>query len=140
FFFQAEVGIRYFHVTGVQTCALPISEVGRTGMIGAGAEVGRTGVIGAGAEARARDVAAVGKDGQVRAAIGLGADARSDTLPEIALGRARGGQPAQGAAQFELAHAGSPCSQPRSSPRARCSCALEVPTAMPSSVAISWCF
>src|SRR5215475_3699116 len=25
FFFQAEDGIRYFHVTGVQTCALPIS-------------------------------------------------------------------------------------------------------------------
>src|SRR5690606_41173276 len=25
FFFQAEVGIRDFHVTGVQTCALPIS-------------------------------------------------------------------------------------------------------------------
>src|SRR5690606_40550069 len=25
FFFQAEVGIRAFHVTGVQTCALPIS-------------------------------------------------------------------------------------------------------------------
>src|SRR5690606_40106622 len=24
-FFQAEDGIRYFHVTGVQTCALPIS-------------------------------------------------------------------------------------------------------------------
>src|SRR5690606_40381138 len=24
FFFQAEVGIRVFHVTGVQTCALPI--------------------------------------------------------------------------------------------------------------------
>src|SRR5690606_39408680 len=24
-FFQAGVGIRYFHVTGVQTCALPIS-------------------------------------------------------------------------------------------------------------------
>src|SRR5690606_39742793 len=24
FFFQAEDGIRYFHVTGVQTCALPI--------------------------------------------------------------------------------------------------------------------
>src|SRR5690606_40815386 len=30
FFFQAEDGIRDFHVTGVQTCALPISE-GRTG-------------------------------------------------------------------------------------------------------------
>src|SRR5207302_6304616 len=28
FFFQAEDGIRYFHVTGVQTCALPIC--GRT--------------------------------------------------------------------------------------------------------------
>src|SRR5271165_6097324 len=26
FFFQAEDGIRYFHVTGVQTCALPISD------------------------------------------------------------------------------------------------------------------
>src|SRR5690606_40875163 len=26
FFFQAEDGIRGFHVTGVQTCALPISE------------------------------------------------------------------------------------------------------------------
>src|SRR5690625_7114333 len=29
FFFQAEDGIRYGHVTGVQTCALPISGVGR---------------------------------------------------------------------------------------------------------------
>src|SRR5690606_39724888 len=27
FFFQAEDGIRDFHVTGVQTCALPISNV-----------------------------------------------------------------------------------------------------------------
>src|SRR5690606_41065843 len=27
FFFQAEDGIRDFHVTGVQTCALPISAV-----------------------------------------------------------------------------------------------------------------
>src|SRR5690625_6031354 len=27
FFFQAEDGIRYGHVTGVQTCALPISPV-----------------------------------------------------------------------------------------------------------------
>src|SRR5690606_40864022 len=27
FFFQAEDGIRAFHVTGVQTCALPISGV-----------------------------------------------------------------------------------------------------------------
>src|SRR5207302_5259255 len=29
FFFQAEDGIRDFHVTGVQTCALPISELCR---------------------------------------------------------------------------------------------------------------
>src|SRR6266511_5807779 len=29
FFFQAEDGIRDFHVTGVQTCALPISRVER---------------------------------------------------------------------------------------------------------------
>src|SRR5690606_41175496 len=29
FFFQAEDGIRDFHVTGVQTCALPIYPVGR---------------------------------------------------------------------------------------------------------------
>src|SRR5690606_39650391 len=28
FFFQAEDGIRDFHVTGVQTCALPISHFG----------------------------------------------------------------------------------------------------------------
>src|SRR5690606_40410485 len=29
-FFQAEDGIRDFHVTGVQTCALPISGVGKS--------------------------------------------------------------------------------------------------------------
>src|SRR5207302_5684550 len=35
FFFQAEDGIRDFHVTGVQTCALPISEAqGRGGRAG----------------------------------------------------------------------------------------------------------
>src|SRR5690606_39675703 len=31
FFFQAEDGIRAFHVTGVQTCALPIFPVGKGG-------------------------------------------------------------------------------------------------------------
>src|SRR5690606_41176022 len=31
FFFQAEDGIRAFHVTGVQTCALPICLVGQDG-------------------------------------------------------------------------------------------------------------
>src|SRR5690606_39562850 len=34
FFFQAEDGIRDFHVTGVQTCALPISGPGRLGQSG----------------------------------------------------------------------------------------------------------
>src|SRR6266700_6601108 len=34
FFFQAEDGIRDFHVTGVQTCALPISLAGRDGDAG----------------------------------------------------------------------------------------------------------
>src|SRR5690606_41164570 len=32
FFFQAEDGIRDFHVTGVQTCALPISDATRASM------------------------------------------------------------------------------------------------------------
>src|SRR5690606_39445733 len=41
FFFQAEDGIRDFHVTGVQTCALPISRyhslaLGRDCVIGGG--------------------------------------------------------------------------------------------------------
>src|SRR5690606_41102827 len=31
--FQAEDGIRVFHVTGVQTCALPICEMAATGMM-----------------------------------------------------------------------------------------------------------
>src|SRR5690606_40533366 len=34
FFFQAEDGIRDFHVTGVQTCALPIERRGRPLRIG----------------------------------------------------------------------------------------------------------
>src|SRR5690606_40199443 len=34
FFFQAEDGIRDFHVTGVQTCALPISEGETLGLVG----------------------------------------------------------------------------------------------------------
>src|SRR5690606_40511167 len=34
FFFQAEDGIRDFHVTGVQTCALPICGAGETGRPG----------------------------------------------------------------------------------------------------------
>src|SRR5690606_40286199 len=36
FFFQAEDGIRDFHVTGVQTCALPISKDSVIGPVGFG--------------------------------------------------------------------------------------------------------
>src|SRR5690606_39485519 len=32
-FFQAEDGIRDFHVTGVQTCALPICETKNSGLV-----------------------------------------------------------------------------------------------------------
>src|SRR5690606_39967705 len=43
FFFQAEDGIRDFHVTGVQTCALPISAavfMGDTGSLALGGALG----------------------------------------------------------------------------------------------------
>src|SRR5699024_12224728 len=33
FFFQAEVGIRYLNVTGVQTCALPIYTIKSMGFV-----------------------------------------------------------------------------------------------------------
>src|SRR5690606_40687311 len=35
FFLYAEDGIRYFHVTGVQTCALPISLIPMVSFLGA---------------------------------------------------------------------------------------------------------
>src|SRR5690606_39800255 len=64
FFFQAEDGIRDFHVTGVQTCALPISsqrlEAGQAGVErltgGGGAEVIRFELAG-----RDEDVEVLGK-------------------------------------------------------------------------------
>src|SRR5690606_40797614 len=43
FFFQAEDGIRDFHVTGVQTCALPISDPARPDARARGAPPGRAG-------------------------------------------------------------------------------------------------
>src|SRR6266511_3373575 len=49
FFFQAEDGIRAFHVTGVQTCALPISSLRRRSFEGAHA-------TGAGSTSRRRAV------------------------------------------------------------------------------------
>src|SRR5215475_14751118 len=41
FFFQAEDGIRDFHVTGVQTCALPICWRPRPGAVVEGIRLGR---------------------------------------------------------------------------------------------------
>src|SRR5690606_30238080 len=46
-FFQAEDGIRDFHVTGVQTCALPISRLGVPGDL----DQGPLGAAGGAAEA-----------------------------------------------------------------------------------------
>src|SRR5690606_39625426 len=42
FFFQAEDGIRDFHVTGVQTCALPICQGVATALIGKLQEIAAT--------------------------------------------------------------------------------------------------
>src|SRR5690606_39586070 len=65
FFFQAEDDIRDIHVTGVQTCALPISQPG----LGRERAVGLPGhalAVVAAAEAAGRDqVAAVGVGGRV---------------------------------------------------------------------------
>src|SRR5256885_8847381 len=41
FFFKAEDGIRDYKVTGVQTCALPISHLFREALVPVGARVGR---------------------------------------------------------------------------------------------------
>src|SRR5690606_40542025 len=45
FFFQAEDGIRDFHVTGVQTCALPIYRHGRHGKPVYGMKAGTVGFL-----------------------------------------------------------------------------------------------
>src|SRR5690606_39292301 len=45
FFFQAEDGIRFFHVTGVQTCALPISMNGARLIARLRAELGDSSVL-----------------------------------------------------------------------------------------------
>src|SRR5690606_40068195 len=47
FFFQAEDGIRAFHVTGVQTCALPICALFGTGAV-ANLSVGTAAIFAAG--------------------------------------------------------------------------------------------
>src|SRR5690606_40136354 len=53
FFFQAEDGIRDFHVTGVQTCALPISSCDSNSSrkaLASSALPGRIGALAAGGE------------------------------------------------------------------------------------------
>src|SRR5438067_6623294 len=80
FFFQAEDGIRDRNVTGVQTCALPISETRRVGRV-----VGRSRHVGfrqAGCPVRSsecRQVGSRGDGGEVGGALCLvGGGARSE--------------------------------------------------------------
>src|SRR6266498_2866209 len=82
FFFQAEDGIRDADVTGVQTCALPISSADRVG--GAGPSEGRPPVLG-GPEA--------GGSGSGR--VGTGGDGTRREDVEGRAGRP-GGRPASG--------------------------------------------
>src|SRR5690606_39783790 len=67
FFFQAEGGIRFFHVTGVQTCALPIwagDAVQTGGVVAAGGTDGAGGVVAAGGtDGAGRAFRAGGTDG-----------------------------------------------------------------------------
>src|SRR5690606_40152894 len=69
FFFQAEDGIRDFHVTGVQTCALPISGAG-----GLGGRPGRSPVELVGGAVRRRGL---GRDGGRRHRDGTPRSARA---------------------------------------------------------------
>src|SRR5690606_15809772 len=109
FFFQAEDGIRDFHVTGVQTCALPISAVPRSGDLrseapasteptpatahaeagradaeagGNGAEAGRTGVVAGRATAGAGATAGNPPNGAARTPSGLPWRVRQASLPK----------------------------------------------------------
>src|SRR5690606_39587236 len=72
FFFQAEDGIRDFHVTGVQTCALPILDIG-------GRHVGRRAVD-------AFDPEAQGADDLVEAVAAVH-EGPGDVLAEQAVGQ-----------------------------------------------------
>src|SRR5438309_12078661 len=72
FFFQAEDGIRYGTVTGVQTCALPIFHVAMAALLAAGSPTvcvlhGAGGSGGALAAARSEE-RRVGKEGRARRA------------------------------------------------------------------------
>src|SRR5439155_15604819 len=64
FFFKAEDGIRYGHVTGVQTCALPICNAASGRLIAEQGE-GRKGVV----DARFAAVDALARGGEARFAI-----------------------------------------------------------------------
>src|SRR5256885_5256184 len=65
FFFQAEDGIRYYKVTGVQTCALPICRLDHVGVLG-GRQLTHV-VIATGAGERRHQDRVVGR--QVRAGL-----------------------------------------------------------------------
>src|SRR6266511_4779846 len=107
FFFQAEEGIRRFHVTGVQTCALPISAAARArGLSGAAlAGGGARRVDRVRSRDRTRAVAAVSRGAAAR---GAGECARG--AGDAAAARAR---PARGAARSGRAGARRAARVPR---------------------------
>src|SRR5690606_39799162 len=98
-FFQAEDGIRAFHVTGVQTCALPIG--GRRHRRGGGTSAWLEGITEKGSARRSRrspfssatgSVAGVGGSGALgadRRSRALGADRRSGALDTRLVRRGR---------------------------------------------------
>src|SRR5690606_40664696 len=77
FFFQAEDGIRDFHVTGVQTCALPICDAGAVGreLIGRDFEVVGCGLVGKHAAGEVEGGAVTGTE---KAALPIRGEARSE--------------------------------------------------------------
>src|SRR5690606_40348345 len=86
FFFQAEDGIRDFHVTGVQTCALPIFTDFRGGDAGKRSAGGEADSGGGGADSPgASDAAKPAAD-----APAAGASARSEERRVGKEGRSRG--------------------------------------------------
>src|SRR5690625_6114435 len=113
FFFQTEDGIRYGHVTGVQTCALPISRTptpcaGTVGTAGSRRSASRAGVRtvrGVGSADRAADSDAPGCS---RAARAQGPDLTSRRRI-ASRGRRRGRDRGPGpAGQVGRAHAWTP--------------------------------
>src|SRR2546430_7379839 len=93
FFFQAEDGIRDLTVTGVQTCALPISVLGRVG--NADAEMSR--------HAAARSVGSQGPTGPRQECCTNGRTASRS----VAVGARRGPSPSSTGGTIRTPHSGN---------------------------------